>query len=47
MKGGNVAPGLQAAKEQLEKEQKANELDKKISHRPDKETLVEKHILDS
>jgi len=45
LKDGNVAPSLQAAKEQLLRAQLEDKIDHGLQHRPKAEELVEKGIL--
>ncbi|KAF8499798.1 hypothetical protein F5888DRAFT_113047 [Russula emetica] len=45
LKEGNVAPALQAAREQLQRSQLEDKLDQKLLHRPKPEELVKSGIL--
>jgi len=45
LKEGNVAPALQAAREQLQRSQLEDKLDQKLLHRPTPEELVKSGIL--
>ncbi|KAI9507894.1 hypothetical protein F5148DRAFT_44860 [Russula earlei] len=45
LKDGNVAPALQAAREQLQRSQLEDKLDQKLLHRPKPEELVKSGIL--
>lgn len=45
LKEGNVAPALQAARDQLQRSQLEDKLDQKLLHRPKPEELVKSGIL--
>jgi len=45
LKEGNVAPALQATREQLQRSQLEDKLDQKLLHRPKPEELVKSGIL--